>query len=81
MAYAERFIRSVREETLDWFVIFTETQLRRILSSYISYFNTLRPHQGINQNIPSGYSPQIEGPIRASPVLNGFRCHFYRKPA
>ena len=80
-AFAERFIRSVREEALDWFVIFTENQLRKIISEYISYFNTLRPHQGISQNIPAGFSPQIKGPIRSSPVLDGLRCHFYRKTA
>ena len=79
--FAERLIRSVREEALDWFIIFSEKQLRKILTEYFSYFNNLRPHQGIGQNIPAGYSQQTTGPIRSSPVLHGLRYHFYRKSA
>jgi len=80
-AYAERFVRSVREEALDWFVIFSEKQLKKVITEYISYFNELRPHQGINQNIPAGNSPQTKGSIRSSPILDGLRYHFYRKVA
>jgi hypothetical protein len=38
-AYAERFIRSVRHECLDWFIIFSEKQLRNILKQYMEYYN------------------------------------------
>jgi hypothetical protein len=41
-AYAERFVRSLRQECLDHFVIFTENQLRRVLKSYIDYYNNYR---------------------------------------
>jgi transposase InsO family protein len=47
-AYAERFVRSTRQECLDHFVIFTETQLRRVVKSYIDYYNNYRPHQGLH---------------------------------
>jgi transposase InsO family protein len=47
-AYAERFVRSVRRECLDRFVIFTQTRLRRIVGSYIDYYNNYRPHQGLH---------------------------------
>ncbi len=33
-AYAERFVRSVRQECLDWFIVFNETQLRKIMKEY-----------------------------------------------
>jgi transposase InsO family protein len=41
-AYAERFVRSLRQECLDHFVIFTENQLRRVVKSYIDYYNNYR---------------------------------------
>jgi transposase InsO family protein len=44
-ACAERFVRSLRQECLDHFVIFTENQLRNVLKSYIDYYNNYRSRQ------------------------------------
>ena len=76
-AYAERFIRSIRQECLDWFVIFSEMQLRNILRSYTEYYNDFRPHQGIN-SIPAGRSPDVTGKIKRKPVLYVLHNHYYR---
>ena len=44
----------------------------RVLSEYIDYYNTMRPHQGIMQDVPKGYIPQKEqGRIVRKPVLSG----------
>ncbi|HSH81884.1 MAG TPA: integrase core domain-containing protein [Herpetosiphonaceae bacterium] len=51
-AFAERWIRSVREECLDKLVILDERHLRRVLTAYIDYYNCARPHQGIGQQCP-----------------------------
>jgi putative transposase len=51
-AYAERWIRSVREECLDKVLIINQAHLRRVMREYVAFFNTARPHQGINQQIP-----------------------------
>jgi putative transposase len=75
-SYAERFIRSARQECLDWFVIFSEKQLRNILKSYMEYYNKYRPHQGIN-SIPEGRPPDKIGKIKKKPVLYGLH-HYYR---
>src|ERR1700730_17248374 len=37
--FAERLIRSIRRECLDHIIVFSETQLRRILKSYADYYN------------------------------------------
>ncbi len=76
-AYAERFIRSARQECLDWFVIFSEKQLRNILKSYMEYYNLFRPHQGLN-SIPEGRPPDISGKIKKMPILFGVHNHYYR---
>ena len=80
-AHVERLIGSIRREALDWFVIIGERQLRKILSSYIAYYNTMRPHQGIHQNVPSGYTPQAHGTVVARPVLSGLHHHYERLAA
>ena len=51
-AYAERWVRSVREECLDQLLILNETHLRYVLHEYECFFNTARPHQGIGQGFP-----------------------------
>ena len=48
----ERFIGSVRRECLDHVFICGERHLYRIMHTYVDYFNTMRPHQGLAQRIP-----------------------------
>ena len=76
-AYAERFIRSFRQECLDWFVIFSEKHLRNILRSYMEYYNQFRPHQGISA-IPECRPPELSGKIKRMPILFGLHNHYYR---
>jgi putative transposase len=78
---AERFVGSARRECLDYYIIFNERQLRNILTEYINYYNTLRPHQGIGQAIPRGYVQQKDGRIRAKPILGGLHHHYFREVA
>src|SRR5215469_9106789 len=44
-AISERWVKSVRAECLDHLFIFNETGLRRVMASYVSYFNHSRPHR------------------------------------
>jgi transposase InsO family protein len=80
-AYAERFVGSIRREFLDHVIVFTYRQLHRLIKEYVNYYNSLRPHQGIGNNIPDGYPPQSEGEIVSRPVLFGMYRHYYRKAA
>jgi hypothetical protein len=48
--YAERWIRTVREECLNHLLILNEKHLRRVLQAFIEYYNTARPHQGFPGN-------------------------------
>lgn len=51
-AYAERFVRSIREECLDHLIIVGERHLRRVLRGYCRHYNRARPHRGLNLGIP-----------------------------
>jgi Integrase core domain len=56
-AYAERWMRSVREECLDRIIILNQAHRVYALRNYDQYFNEARPHQGIKQCIPCPPTP------------------------
>lgn len=81
-AYAERWIRSVREECLDKLLIINQAHLRRVMREYIAFFNTARPHQGLEQRIPVPKIPhETTGPVRCRTVLGGIIHDYYRDVA
>ncbi len=45
-AYAERWVRSVKEECLSKIVVFGELSLRRALSEFVAHYHAERNHQG-----------------------------------
>ena len=45
-AYAERSVRSVKEECLSRVILFSERSLRRALSEYVDHYHEERNHQG-----------------------------------
>jgi hypothetical protein len=51
-AYAERFVRSIKEECLDRVVPLGERHLRRLISEYAVHFHTERNHQGLANVVP-----------------------------
>jgi putative transposase len=80
-AYAERWVRSVREECLDHLLILNQAHLRRVLKTYVEYYNKARPHQGIGQRIPVApeQSP-CSGAVEHRKVLGGIINDYYRVP-
>jgi putative transposase len=79
-AFAERWVRSAREECLDLILILNAAHLRRVLIEYIDYYNTARPHQGINQQSPIPNSFPSSGTIQCRNVLGGIIHDYYRAP-
>jgi len=77
----ERFIGSIRRECLDHFLIFSEKQIKKLLTEYFQYFNNRRPHQGLNQSIPDLNIENRTGKILSLPVLGGLHNHYFREAA
>jgi transposase InsO family protein len=81
-AFMERWIRSVREECLDKLLLINQIHLRRVMREYVEFFNTARPHQGLEQQIPiPKVRCQGHGPVRCRNVLGGIIHDYYHDAA
>jgi hypothetical protein len=49
--HAERFVKTIRNECLDQFVIFGERHLRHLIKEFGEHYLTERHHQGIGSQI------------------------------
>src|SRR5713101_5769817 len=82
-AYAERWVRSVKEECLSKVILFGERSLRRALSEYVDHFHTERNHQGKGNVLlfPRVNDRQREGPVRCRDRLGGLLRYYHREAA
>jgi putative transposase len=58
-AYAERFVRSVRGECLDWLLILGRRHLERVVHVYAKHYNEHRPHRSLEQRPPLAKPPPM----------------------
>jgi len=81
-AFAERWVRTVRNECIDQLLILDQRHLRQVLDEYIEFYNHSRPHQGLNQNIPLAPPHSInDGPIGRRDILGGIIHDYHRRAA
>jgi transposase InsO family protein len=78
--FAERLIGSVRSECLDHVIVLGERHLRRILSSYFTYYHEARPHQSLGQNAPDPrqVEPPEQGRVIVLPQVGGLHHRYTR---
>ena len=82
-AYAERFVRSVKEECLERMILLGEHHLRRAVREYVGHYHGERNHQGLdNQLIESlPKDPLAQGPVLRRERLGGMLSYYYREAA
>lgn len=51
-ATCERVIGTIRRECLDWLIPLSELHLRSILNSWVTHYNTGRPHMALGPSVP-----------------------------
>jgi transposase InsO family protein len=51
-AYAERWVRTVRPECLDWLLIRGRRHLEHVLAVYVEHYNTAPPHRSLDLQTP-----------------------------
>jgi putative transposase len=78
-AYAERWVRSVKEEALSRLILFGERSLRHALNQYKTHYHHERPHQGMGNVVLMplpGYRTARQGPIRCRKRLGGLLKYY-----
>ncbi len=84
-AFAERWVRTVRAECLDWTLVLGRRHLERILRIYVAHYNAQRPHRGLRLRTPDERSYPADVPpdrlrVHRRDVLGGL-IHEYELAA
>jgi hypothetical protein len=58
-AIAERFVRTVRAECLDWLLILNKRHLERVLRVFVDRYNSHRPHRSLNLASPASSAREL----------------------
>ena len=79
-AYAERFVRSIKEECLDQMILFGEDALRNSIREFLDHFHQERNHQGLGNRliIPINATVNSKGRIERRKRLGGLMNYYYR---
>jgi putative transposase len=56
---AERFVRTVRAECLDWLLILNDQHLERVLDVFVEHYNGHRPHRALALTSPRATRPPV----------------------
>ncbi|MGO9148162.1 MAG: integrase core domain-containing protein [Acidimicrobiales bacterium] len=80
-AYAERWVRTARQECLDLLLVVSCHHLERILRRYVRHYNAARPHRGLSLMVPIARSePNVDAVVHRHSVLGGI-IHEYERAA
>ena len=82
--YAERWVKSVKDEALSRVILFGERSLCYVLSEYVEHYHQERCHQGLGNVIPLPSrrpANDREGPMACRERLGGLLKYYYRKAA
>ena len=84
-AFAERGVRSVKEECLSKLVLFGEAALRRVLAKYVEHFHAERNHPGKGKVLLFPSSDRAasngSGRVRCQERLGGLLKYYHREAA
>ena len=82
-AWAERFVRSIRNECLDKMIFFGERSLSRAIREYLVHYHGERNHQGLGNRLiePTNDAGRAAGEITRRDRLGGMLRYYYRQAA
>jgi transposase InsO family protein len=82
-AYAERFVRSIKEGCLDQMIFFGEDALRTAIREFVMHYHIERNHQGLGNRLiaPIENIETKRGVVRRRQRLGGMLNYYYRDAA
>jgi transposase InsO family protein len=82
-AYAERFVRSIKESCLDRTILVGEASLRRAVPEFIEHYHRERNHQGLGNQLiePLPAHRDADRRVLTRARLGGLLNYYYRQAA
>jgi putative transposase len=82
-AYAERFVRSIKDECLDRMIFVGQYSLRRAVTEYMTHYHAERNHQGLENRLIHLPTVAIakSGAVHRHARLGGMLNFYYRQAA
>jgi transposase InsO family protein len=82
-AYAERFVRTIKENCLDQMILFGEDALRKEVHEFLAHYHHERNHQGLDNRLLIGATTvkAMAGSVRKRERLGGLLNYYYREAA
>ena len=81
-AYAERFVRTIKENCLEQMILFGEDALRNAVREFIAHYHLERNHQALgNRIIIAPARVQTVGRVRCRQRLGGLLNYYHRSAA
>jgi putative transposase len=88
-AFAERWVRTVRQECLDWILIWSRRHLEGVLDEYVRHDNDERPHRSLDLRPPRAINERSAGRVgtvaatvvRRRDRLGGLLHEYYKAAA
>ena len=82
-AYAERFVRTIKEGCLERMIFFGEDSLRSAIREFVAHYHFERNHQGLDNRliISSNAAPTTAGTVQTRQRLGGMLNYYYREAA
>jgi putative transposase len=89
VAFVERFIQTLQQECLDYFIVFGERHMNHLVEEMVAFYHESRPHQAKdNDLLAPAEAKKCEEPdvvrlseIRCKKRLGGMLKHYYRRAA
>ena len=82
-AYAERFVRTIKESCLERMILLGEPSLRRATREFLAHYHRERNHQGLDNGLlfPGPTATDLAAPIKRRQRLGGMLNYYYRQAA
>ena len=79
--YIESFIKTFKAECLDYLILTSEAQLRYVVREFLMYYNTERPHSGLDGHLIKPTDSVSNGEIKCFTRLGGLLKSYRRVAA
>ena len=82
-AYAERFVRTIKESCLERMILFGEDALRNAVHEFVAHYHLERNHQGPGNRliVPPTVTVKTVGPVQRRQRLGGMLNYYHRAAA